>query len=132
MRGNEDSNVVGEWDVFHLGLLVQDRDPGLHVRGLNVGDESPLETVSEAVLKSRDFLGKSVRGNDDLFVGFVEGVEGMKKLLLSSFLAGQELDVIENEHINITEPGLEFIHSVPAQGGDQLVHEGLGGQVSNF
>src|SRR3546814_13322890 len=53
----------------------------------------------------------------------------MEELFLRGFLAADELDIVDHQHVDRTELVLER-HRVPeAQGTDELVHELLGGPV---
>jgi len=44
-------------------------------------------------------LGKTVRGDDDLLVRVVQGVEDVEELLLRAFLARQELDIVDEQDV---------------------------------
>jgi hypothetical protein len=57
--------------------------------------------------------------------GFVKVVEGVEELLLGAFLAGDELDVIDQEEIDGAVLGAELGGSVVADRVDQLVREAL-------
>src|SRR3546814_5174737 len=55
----------------------------------------------------------------------------MEELFLRGFLAADELDIVDHQHVDRTELVLER-HRVPeAQGTDELVHELLGGHVQH-
>ena len=56
---------------------------------------------------------------------FIEGIEGMEEFLLGSFFACNELYVVNDEHVNVPEMGLEFTHSVSTKGGDEFIHKGF-------
>jgi len=56
----------------------------------------------------------------------------VEKLFLGSFLAGDELDVVEDQDVDVPEFSLEFVHLVSSQGGDELIHERFGTQVDDF
>ena len=46
------------------------------------------------MLEVLDFAGRSVTCKHNLLVGLMQRVECVEKLLLNPFLAGQELDII--------------------------------------
>ena len=48
-------------------------------------------------------LGRSVAGNHDLLHALVQRVEGVEELLLGALLAGQELDVVDQQHVDVAE-----------------------------
>ena len=87
-------------------LLAQDRDASLELGRLDVGDQAPLEPVTEPVLQRDQLLGGAVAGDHDLRVGVVQGVEGVEELLLGLFLVLQELDVVDEEHVDVAVPTL--------------------------
>ena len=98
--GDEVGHVVGEPHPVDLGLLLEDRDPGLEVGRLDVGDQAPLEPGAQALLDLRDLLRRAVGGEDDLLARLVEVVEGVEELLLGALLARDELDVVDQEHVD--------------------------------
>src|SRR5690606_11974660 len=51
-RGDELHDVVRDAEVLLERLLAQDRDPGLEVRRLDVGDQAPLEATAHPVLEA--------------------------------------------------------------------------------
>jgi hypothetical protein len=63
---------------------------------------------------------------------FVQGIEGMEEFFLRSLAARQELGVVEDQEVHLPEPSLEICHLVLSQRGDQIIHEGLTGQVGDF
>ena len=52
-------------------------------------------------------MGGRSRGDDDLLVGVVQGVEGVEELLLRLLLALQELDVVDQQHVDVAVAALE-------------------------
>ncbi len=69
---SRESKVVGHCDVVDLRLFLHDGDLGLNVGGLDVGDQPPFEPGAEPLLQSWDVLRELVRGDHDVFVGFVQ------------------------------------------------------------
>src|SRR5215813_447657 len=84
----------------------------LDVRRLDVGDEAPFETIAQSLLEVGDLLRELVGGEDDLVVAFVERVEGVEKLLLRALPAGEELYVIDDQHVDAPEAALELVHAI--------------------
>ena len=66
-----------------------------------------LEPLAEAFLEGDEFAGQAVAGQDELPAGLVERVEGVKELLLGPGLAGEKLDVVDQEHVGIAVGALE-------------------------
>ena len=107
LRGDELEHVVGHRQPLLGGLLAQDRDPGLEVGRLHVGDQAPLEPAAHPLLEAAELLGRQVRGDDDLLVGVVQRVEGVEELLLGLLLALQELDVVDQQDVDVAVAALE-------------------------
>ena len=68
-------------------------------------------------------LGGAVGGQHDLLVGVVEGVERVEELLLGLGLALQELDVVDQQHVDVAVAALEAVLPVVADRVDELVGE---------
>src|SRR6185369_17411949 len=56
----------------------------------------------------------------------------MEKLFLGTGLAGDELDVIDQKHIHVSEAVSEQIHFLEPQMVDHFIHELLGGTVTDI
>ena len=50
-------------------------------------------------------FGRPVGGDDDLLGGVVERVEGVEELLLRLLLVLQELDVVDQQHVDVAVAG---------------------------
>ena len=74
-------------------------------------------------------LGGESRGDDDLLPRLVEVVERVEELLLRALLAGDELDVVDQEEVDRAVLGAELRGAVVADGVDEIVREALGGEV---
>src|SRR5579864_4487845 len=59
-----------------------------------------------------DLLGQAVGGDYNLLLLFVERVERVEELLLGTFLAGNELDIVDEQHINGANLIAETDHAV--------------------
>ncbi len=95
-----------------LGLFAENRQAGFDVRRLQIRDQTPFEARNQPLFEVLDFAGGPVAGQHDLLVGLVQGVEGVEEFLLDAFLAGEELDVVNQQHV-----GLAVFFAEP----DQLV-----------
>ena len=118
-------------EVLGLGLLAEDGEAGLELGRLDVGDEAPLEPGAEAVLEAGDRLRRAVGRDDDLATLAVELVERVEELLLELLGALEELDVVDEQHVEVAVAPLEAGHRLGADGVDELVHERLGGHVAD-
>ena len=101
----------------------------LEIGHLDVGDQTPLEARAQPLLEVGDVARHLVAGEHDLLVRLVDRVEGVEELLLSLLLAGDELDVVDQQQLHVAVAVAERRHAVIADGLDQFVDEGLGGEV---
>jgi hypothetical protein len=131
VRGDEEGDVGGDGGAFGLCFALEDGDFGFEVGGLDVGDETPLEAAAEAVLEVLELLGGAIAGDYDLFHGLVEGVEGVEELLLGALLAGEELDVVDEQDVDGAEAVAEAGHLVVADGVDHVVGELFTGDIAD-
>src|SRR3954470_11744970 len=76
--------------------------------------------------------GGTVAAVTDLFLRVVERVEGVKELGLRPFLAGQELDVVDEKDVDASIAFAKIKDAVVSDGVDHLVHESLGRDVGQF
>ena len=124
-------DVVGNGDVDLIGLFLDDGGTELQIRGLDIRDKPPLKAGLETVLQSLDLTGGTVGGHDDLLAGLVEGVEGMEEFLLRGGLTGDELNIVNEEHVAGAVLISEFVHSLAGEGVDHLVGEVLALDVND-
>src|SRR5690625_4607698 len=120
---DELQNVRRRGELLRCGLLAEDRDPGLEIGRLDVGDEPPLEAVAEPVLECLEPFGRAVGADDDLLVRVVQGVESVEELLLGLDLALEELDVVDEEYVDVAVTTLERRGAIVADGVDEVVGE---------
>jgi len=118
-------------DVAVVYCALGDRDKALSwlERGYRNRDKGMDILGTEPLFEGRDLFRRSVRGEDDLLLRFVQRVEGVEELFLRAFLAGDELDIIHQEHIHRAEPVAKTDHAIEAQRIDQFVCEFLGADV---
>ena len=125
--GDIDGDVVAyiivQIQTQMLGLVFQNGHTGLVVRGLDVRQQTPLETGLQTVFQGQHIAGTTVGGHDDLLMLLVELVEGMEKFFLGGFLAGDELDIVDEEQIGLPILAAELDILTALNGSDQLVGE---------
>ena len=115
---------------FALGLLAQDGEARLEVGRLDVGDEPPLEPRAQAVLERGDVVRAAIGAEHDLPAGLVERVERVEQLLLEPFLAFDELDVVDEQHVGrVAVLATERLLRAVPDAVDVVVEERLGRDV---
>ena len=119
----EAENVIGEVDVQKLSLSLQNSDAKLGFGRLDVNDETAFKAALDTLLEVLNVLGRTVRGENDLFACVVKGVERVEKLLLRRNLARDELNIVDQEHIGVAVFFLEFRSGLLFDGADEFVGE---------
>ena len=99
--GDEKRDFVRQIDSLLFRFLAKDGHFRFEIGWLDVGDESPLESRSKPLLQRGDVFRRRVGGEHDLLLRFVECVERMEELFLRPFLAGDELDVVEQQGVDL-------------------------------
>ena len=125
--GEQGGHVVGQVDPLELGLLLEDGGPGLELGDVDLHPHAPLEAGAEPLLQPLQLLGAAIAGEDDLHVLLVEGVEGVEELLGGLVLAGEELDVVDEQRAALAVLAAELVERALAQGVDEVVGVALGG-----
>ncbi len=77
-------------------------------------------------------MRRAVAADDDLLLRVVERVEGVEELGLRAFLAGEELDIVDEQHVDVAIALAEVEHALVAHRVDHLVHEALGRDVGQL
>ena len=74
-------------------------------------------------------LGRAVAGENHLVIQLVEGVERVEDFFEHLLLAFEELDVVEQQHVDGPVAMLEGVHPLGPDAVHELVEEVLGGHV---
>src|SRR3546814_2051112 len=65
--------------------------------------------------KGIDYARERGAGEDDLLLAVEQRVEGVEELLLGAVLAGEELDVVDQQRTDLLELALEDVHRLVLQ-----------------
>ena len=100
-------------------------------RRLELDDEACSEALDQALLDPRDVLRAAVRGHRELAPRVEQRVEGVEELLTRLLAAGEELDVVDQQHVRLAEALLEATRAPFAHRVDELARELLDRGVAN-
>ena len=126
------NNLLGELYPVVFQLFGDDGGTGFQVGNLQVGGQSPLETVQQARLETSDVDRRFVGGHDNLLLELVQMVENLEESLLGfGLVAGYELDVVDDEHVNSLVEPVEVVEVVALHGLHILLVEGVGADVDD-
>jgi len=130
--GKELEDTGLELDGEGLGFFAENRETRLDVGRLKLGGQTPFEAGDEALLEIGDFRRRAVAGEDDLLVPIEECVEGVEEFLLGTFLAGEELDIVDEEEISLAIALAKFDEGIVLDGIDELVGEFLRREIHHL
>ena len=82
------------------------------------------------MLELLNLAGRTVARKHDLLVTVVQGVEGVKELLLGAFLAREKLDIVDHQDIRVAVFLAELDQRSVLNRIDELVGELLAGKVN--
>ena len=91
--------------------------------------KTPLEARHEALFQVCDFARRPVARHDDLLVAVEKRVEGVEKFLLGAFLAREELDIVDEQHVGEAVLLAEFDERGVLNGVNELVGETLAAEM---
>ena len=106
--GEKLEDLVAQLDLQRVRFLAQNGHARLDIRRLQLRGQAPLEARNEAMLEIRDLGRRAVAREDDLLMAVEEGVEGVEEFLLRALLAGEELDVVDQQHVRLAVALAEF------------------------
>ena len=121
--GDEIGHIVRQPDARLLGLALQNGHPHLQLRRLDGHDQARVQTRDQPVVDALELLRVGVAGNDDLPLVDCHCLEHMEELFLRALLVRQELDVVDQQHIQRLVIVLEAVDGVAPDGLDQVLHE---------
>ncbi len=90
---------------------------------MQIDDQTALQARLDALFEILDLDRGAVGRNDDLLVLIDQRVEGVKEFLLRAVFAGDELHIIDHQHIDRAEELFEVHHLPVAQRLHEAVHE---------
>src|ERR1700722_1819632 len=128
---DEERDLLGQHGAGELRLRHQDRDTGLELRRLDGDCQAPTEARLQALLETIDFLRITVAGEDDLVLSLEQLVEGVEKLFLRALLAGEELNVVDEQCVERAVRGLELVDRVVLQGSHHVTDKAFRMHVGN-
>ena len=123
MVGDVLRNIVGQVQVEKFRLALDNGNAGLKIRRLDVGCQAPLEPGAQTLLQALDLLCRAIGRDNDLTTVVVQGVESVEKLFLRTFLAGQELDIVDQQYVRLAVLVPELFRGGRLDGGDDLIGE---------
>ncbi len=98
---------------------------------MQVDDKTALQAALDAVFQILDLSRRAVSGNDDLLVLVDQRVERVEEFFLGAVLAGDELHVVDHQHVDRAEQLLEAHDLAFAKRLHEAVHELLGREVKH-
>ena len=110
---------------------LDDRAARLKVWHLDVDCHPPFKATAQALRQGRNTVWWFVATDDNLLVGLVKGIEGVKELLLSFLAPGNKLHIVDDQYIDIAIP-VRKACLFEADRLDKLFDKRFRAQVSDF
>ncbi len=98
---------------------------------MQVDDEARLQPALDPVFQILDLARRAVGREDDLLVLVHQRVERVEKLFLSRILAGDELHIVDHQHVDGTKQVFEIHHLLFAQRLHEAIHELFGREIDH-
>ena len=112
-----------EHDAALLALAAQNRDTRLVVRRADVHDEPARESRDQPLVEIRDLRRRAIAREHDLLPRALQRVEEAQHLALRLLAPGEELHVVEQQHVDHVEAPLEELHRAVADRVVELLDE---------
>src|ERR1017187_8173632 len=129
--GDKEGYIVAQGNFHDLCFLLQNGHSHFEFRGFNLDGKPPVETGNETIFETLDILWISVAGDDDLLLGFDQGIEGKKELFLGAILAIEKLDVVDDQHVKGTVVAFESVEGLLLVGAHHIGDVIVGVHVPN-
>src|SRR5256714_11094214 len=84
------------------------------------------------MLEIRDFRRRTIAREHDLFMSVEQRVEGVEKFFLRTFLAAEELDVVDAGQIGLTITFAKLDEIIVLNRVDELIDEELARKINHF
>ena len=98
---------------------------------INSRHQTTVESTYQALFKVRNFRRRSIRTQHNLPTTLVQGIECVKEFFLRLFVLGEEVNVIDHQHVHIPKPVSKLHHSSRADRFVEHIHERAAGDVNN-
>ena len=121
---------TGEGDALGGEALGEDAPAQLCIRRHQFHQQTAGEARAHPRVEGLELARRPVAGDHHLAGAVDQGVEGVAELGLAA-VALQELHVVDDQEVDLAQRVLEVQRRVGLQGGDEAVHEVLGGEIEH-
>ena len=130
--GDEARDVFGQADISESGFLVDNCQPRFVTGAVDSRDQAPLEAGDQAFFQAAHFVGAAIARDDYLLVVLVERVECVEELFLRLFVIGEELNVVDRQHVEVAVEVAELLELTFFDRFDEVVDESFARQDSDL
>ena len=96
-------------NVGFMGDHAQNGDSRLQIRRLDVNGQAGFEAGDQAFVEALQILRRHIGSDYNALVCLMQGVERMEELFERRILAAEELDIIDQQHVDFTVATIEFL-----------------------
>ena len=109
---------------------LQDLEPQLLVQRAHFHDQPAGKPRAHAVVQAFEIGGRAIGRDHHLTAGIDQRIERMAELRLGG-LSLQKLQIVDDQNVDAAQRFLEGERRLGFQGGDEPVHEFLGGEIEH-
>ncbi len=117
-------------NIVLRGFGLQNGAAGFKIGQLHINGHAPFKATAQAFFKRRDTFWRLVRANNNLFICLVQRIKSMKETFLRGLFAGDKLNIVDNQHVNVTV-ALGKASSFVPHVVDVFIHECFAADVEN-
>lgn len=129
--GDEERHFLGHRHAFGLGLAQQDRHAHFEFGRLDRDRQAGIEARDQAAVDARQFLRIGIAGDDDLLALRHHRFERIEEFFLRAVLAGEELDIVDQQQVERMVVALEVIERLALVRLDHVGHVLVGMHVAH-
>ena len=100
MLGNIKHKALVYLNMQLFGFFLYYPHSCLKIGQCDIREKTALKASPYAVVERLYLSRRTVEGHDYLLIVLIKSVEGIEKLLLSLFLAGDKLNIVYEQHVN--------------------------------
>ena len=131
MLGDVERHVHRDFHALRLAFAHQDGHAGFDLRQVDLRRHAADDPRAQAVFKPLDGLRVAVRSRHQLLAGFKQSVENVEEVLLEASPSGEELDVVDHQHVHRPVALGRLLDVAGAHAVDDLVAEAFARQVDD-
>ncbi len=129
MGGNENDDIFRQLNFQGLLFETQNSHARLKVRRNQFRHQAPLKTRDQSLFQVRNFVRRPVAGHNDLLMGVVQNIKGVKKLLLQGRRFGQKMNIVNQQQVGVAIFIAEVLDAPVLKRVNVFIHQRFAGNI---